>query len=67
MDAPEGVALWRSGNAVVDPTDATRPMMQLPDEREGLLFVFRVFKRMSYALIMSASDPIRSGDRFSQP
>ena len=35
--------------------------------REGALFVFRVFKRMSYALIVKASDPIRRGDRFSQP
>ncbi len=60
-------ALWRAGNAVVDPTDPKRPMMQLPDERGGILFVFRVFKRMSYALIVKATVPVGRGDRFSEP
>ena len=41
--------------------------MQLPDERSGLLFVFRVFDRVSYALILSAVDPVRAGDRITQP
>ena len=48
-------------------TDPGRPQIRLPDERDGTLFVFRVFKRMSYALIMSASDPVRAGDRFTEP
>ncbi len=61
------LALWNDGRSVVDRTDPDRPLMKLPDEREGTLFVFRVFKRMSYALILSASDPIKRGDRFSQP
>ena len=60
-------ALWRDGKVVADRTDPGRPQMKLPDEREGTLFVFRVFKRMSYALIVAASEPIRRGDRFSQP
>jgi hypothetical protein len=29
--------------------------------------VFRVFDRVSYALIVSAVDPVKLGDRFSQP
>jgi hypothetical protein len=29
--------------------------------------VFRVFERTSYALIMSADDIIKVGDRFTQP
>ena len=32
-----------------------------------MLFVFRVFDRMSYALILSVKDPVRAGDRFTQP
>jgi len=41
--------------------------MKLPDERHGTLFVFRVFDRMSYALILSVKDPVRAGDRFTEP
>ncbi|MDQ6680894.1 MAG: LysM peptidoglycan-binding domain-containing protein, partial [Pseudomonadota bacterium] len=47
------LALWRDGVRAIDKTDATRPLLKLPDERHGVLFVFRVFDRMSYALIMS--------------
>jgi hypothetical protein len=40
---------------------------QLPDERSGLVFVFRVFDRISYALVMDARRPITVGDRFGKP
>jgi hypothetical protein len=61
------LALWRDGVTMVDKTDASRPTIKLPDERHGVLFVFRVFKRMSYALILSVQDPVKPGDRFTQP
>jgi hypothetical protein len=32
--------------------------IQLPEERSGLIFVFRVFDRVSYALIMNISRPV---------
>ncbi len=60
-------ALWRSGRGVTDRTDPSRPVITLPDERVGGLFVFRVFNRMSYALIVAASLPIGRGDRFASP
>lgn len=61
------LALWRNGEQVIDKTDPSRPTIKLPDERHGTLFVFRVFDRMSYALIMSVKDPVKAGDRFTQP
>lgn len=61
------LALWRDGTRSVDKTDPTRPLMKLPDERHGVLFVFRVFDRMSYALILSVKEPVKAGDRFTQP
>jgi hypothetical protein len=61
------LALWRTGNKIVDKTDPSRPTIKLPDERHGLLFVFRVFDRMSYALILSVKEPVKPGDRFTQP
>ena len=61
------LALWRDGVRAIDKTDPTRPVLKLPDERHGMLFVFRVFERMSYALILSVKEPVRAGDRFTQP
>ena len=62
------LALWRAGRQAMDTTVVGKPQaIQLPDERTGLLFVFRVFDRVSYALIVSALDPVKTGDRFSQP
>ena len=61
------LALWRAGARAVDRTDGQRTAMRLPDERHGLLFVFRVFDRVSYALILSVQDPVGVGDRFTQP
>jgi hypothetical protein len=41
--------------------------VRLPDERNGNLFVFRVFERVAYGLILSSETPVRAGDRLSQP
>jgi len=61
------LALWRAGRPAVDKTEGQDTAMRLPDERNGLLFVFNVFDRVSYALILSVQDPVRPGDRFTQP
>ena len=61
------LALWRAGITTVDKTDAARTALKLPDERHGLLFVFRVFDRVSYALILNVLEPVAPGDRFTQP
>lgn len=39
----------------------------LPDERYGLLFVFRVFDKVSYALVMQARLPVQVLDRAQTP
>ena len=39
----------------------------LPEERNGLLFVFRVFEKMSYAMVMKATRPIYLGDVVRSP
>ncbi|MGK2898502.1 MAG: LysM peptidoglycan-binding domain-containing protein [Burkholderiaceae bacterium] len=67
MERGHVLALVRTGARVVDPTDPGKPTIKLPDERHGLLFVFRVFDRMSYALILSVKEPVAPGDRFTQP
>jgi hypothetical protein len=62
------LALIRDGQRATDRTAGPKPEgIKLPDELHGTLFVFRVFDRMSYALILSAQVPVQVGDRFSQP
>lgn len=61
------LALHHSGSKLIDKTDPNRARLRLPDERQGTLFVFRVFERVSYALILSAEMPVVVGDRFTQP
>jgi hypothetical protein len=61
------LALWHDGRVAVDPTDEHKTLMKLPDERHGELFVFQVFSRMSYALILSVKEPVNVGDRFTKP
>ncbi len=41
--------------------------LRLPDERNGLMFVFRVFDKMSYAMVMRSTRPIYVGDIVQTP
>jgi len=67
MERGHVLALWHAGAETVDSTSDDRARLKLPDERIGNLFVFRVFDRVSYALILQAQDPVKAGDRFTQP
>jgi hypothetical protein len=62
------LAIYRTGVTVRNrfEDDQTQTHV-LPDERIGLAFVFRVFDRVSYALITSASRPVMEGDRVRKP
>ncbi len=61
------LAVLRDGERVVDRTNERPEAIKLPDERHGLMFVFRTFERVSYALLLQVQQPVRAGDRFSQP
>jgi hypothetical protein len=43
------------------------PKVRLPDERSGTLLVFKVFDRVSYGLIVGASDTIHTADVVRNP
>ncbi|MCX8520734.1 MAG: LysM peptidoglycan-binding domain-containing protein [Rhodoferax sp.] len=61
------LAILKNGVHVVDKQDASRPTLKLPDERIGLLMVFRTFERLSYALILDITDGVRVGDKLASP
>jgi hypothetical protein len=68
MERGHVLALWRAGVPASDGTSPGRPVaIQLPDERHGTMFVFRVFDRVSYALVLQVQQPVQAGDRFTQP
>jgi hypothetical protein len=41
--------------------------LDVPQERIGLMFVFRVFDRVSYALLLNTTDPVQVGDFIRRP
>jgi len=43
------------------------PAIQLPPERYGLVFIFRTFDSVSYALVMESSRPVQPGDIVQNP
>lgn len=64
------LALHRHRGTAVDrtrPKGAPDAIVQLPDERYGLAFVFRVFDRVSYALVMNVTRPVSPRDVVRTP
>jgi hypothetical protein len=63
-------ALYRPGPLIADASARTsgKPMtFKLPDERYGLAFVFRIYDRVSYALVMRISRPVNPLDVVQTP
>jgi hypothetical protein len=67
MDSGTVLAILKNGKRVIDKQDESRPLIKLPDERNGLMMVFRTFDRLSYALILDITDGVRVGDRVAAP
>lgn len=64
------LALYNRGGTVRDATKARNEpdaVIALPNERAGLVFVFRVFERVSYALVMNITSPVRPLDVVQTP
>ena len=63
------LSVLRKGVNMVDPeSDPKKPVnIQLPDEPVGLVMVFKTFPKLSYALVMQASQPIHTEDVVRTP
>lgn len=66
IDMGTVLQLYRYGGIIADRTDNKKPV-RLPDEQYGTLFVFRVFDRLSYALVMQVSNTVQVGDIAKSP
>jgi nucleoid-associated protein YgaU len=67
LDIGTVLAVNRNGQTVRDRTAPSSEYIKLPDERIGEMFVFRVSEHVAYALVLSATGPIKVGDRFGMP
>lgn len=61
------MAILKDGARLVDKTDPDKPLLKLPDERNGLLMVFKTFDKVSYALILEITAGVKVGDRLASP
>ena len=61
--------IMQSGGTVRDPyaSDTGSESVELPPQQVGTLMVFRVFDRVSYALILEATQAIKLHDRVARP
>jgi hypothetical protein len=62
------LAILTEGQRIVDRTQpGERSEIKIPDERNGLLMVFRTFDRISYGLILEIGNTVKVGDRVVNP
>lgn len=73
IDTGTVLDLYRFGGSIVDPADKStswfgdKKVINLPDTRYGNLFVFRVFDKISYGLVMQVTDRVQIGDIAKSP
>jgi hypothetical protein len=60
--------IYQTGDIIADQvSDAPTDVVKLPDEKAGLLMVFRTFDKVSFGLIMKATSALHVGDRIRTP
>lgn len=59
------LAIYKNGSIIRD--RVTGDKVKLPDERAGLLMIFRTFEKMSFALVLESSRPLAVEDKVRKP
>jgi len=60
--------IYQTGETILDSvTKERKDTVELPDEKAGILMVFRVFEKVSYALVMKATRTFHVLDRVRNP
>lgn len=66
IDIGTVLELSRFGQSIKDPADRSKTI-KLPDEQYGALFIFRIFDKISYGLVMQVTDAVQVGDTARSP
>lgn len=61
------LAIMKKGAIAQDPYAWFFSDVELPDERAGIMMVFKTYQNLSYALIMEANRVMHINDRFQNP
>lgn len=68
VDVGTVFAVSQTGSVIPDQVSSERnASVRLPDERAGLLMVFRTFDKVSFGLIMKATSALHVGDKIGKP
>jgi hypothetical protein len=67
IEAGHVMAVFQRGETIEDPFAGREETVTLPDERAGIVMVFRSFERLSYALVMEATRAIHVLDAVRNP
>ncbi len=59
------LAIYKTGGIALD--QVAEEKVILPDERAGLMMVFRTYSKMSFALVLQTSRPLKVGDKVKNP
>ena len=59
------MAIYRQGELVRD--EISKDVVKVPDTRAGLLMVFRAFEKVSYALVLKATQVLSVNDKIKNP
>jgi hypothetical protein len=59
------MAIYKDGGVIRDQVKGD--VVRLPDEKAGLLMVFRTFEKMSFGLVLEASRPLAVQDKVQRP
>lgn len=65
VDIGSVLVVNKQGEVVLDRAAGER--VRLPEQRVGKLMVFRTFEKMSYALVMTAKEPLKVGNKAVSP
>ena len=61
------LSLFRNRGTAIYRGEDGKESYNLPEKRYGVVFVFRVFNRVSYALVMETDGPVSVGDAVRKP